>query len=147
MNNHVYFVQQVLSLVNERNAVSKSYTVGIDGVDIIRFLQKEGRGTSNISIEILRRDIVRTEDAFNDKIQGRAWWFAHVPYVLVVLLSVIFCLLSVQRTIGIDYLCEAMRQNCKCRAIFDLSKNRNQDVAKIIHLKMIRDAGWYLVIH
>ena len=90
MNNHVYFVQQVLSLVNERNAVSKSYTVGIDGVDIIRFLQKEGRGTSNISIKILRRDIVRTEDAFNDKIQGRAWWFAHVPYVLVVLLSVIF---------------------------------------------------------
>jgi hypothetical protein len=82
MNNHVYFVQQVLSLVNERNAVSKSYTVGIDGVDIIRFLQKEGRGTSNISIKILRRDFVRTEDAFNDKIQGRAWWFVHVPYVL-----------------------------------------------------------------
>ena len=82
MNNHVYSVQQVLSLVNERNAVSKSHTVGIDGVDIIRFLQEEGRGTSNISIKILRRDFVRTEDAFNDKIQGRAWWFVHVPYVL-----------------------------------------------------------------
>jgi hypothetical protein len=33
-----------------------------------------------------------------------------------------------------------MRQNCECRAILDLSKNRNQDVAKILHGKIIRDA-------
>ena len=68
----------MLSLVNERNEVSKSYTVGIDGVDIIRFLQKEGRGASNIPMKILRRDTARSEDAFNDKLQGKGWWFEHV---------------------------------------------------------------------
>ena len=64
---------QHISLVNDSNEVVKSEYMQTDGVDSTRFALDNLKGCVKVRIRIVRRDIVRSLDEYNAKLQGTTW--------------------------------------------------------------------------
>jgi hypothetical protein len=111
----------------------------LDGVGACEFLMKEGLGTSKVTVEILRRDTVNSEEAFVEKIFGKQCAHAFDAS------SLLFTSQSTNPSayslsLCTDYVFEAMYHNDELRAQLDVWKTRNQDAVAVLQLKMRRHA-------